>query len=199
MILRILFLFSIALISACSSNPMAISSQQELQGPTAEEAQVVFLRSSFVGSAINASLYEVNGDKVKFIGVLANGTKIPYKTTAGKHVFMVVSEAADFMEADLKPGKNYFSIATPRMGAWKARFSLWPIKSDKGAKFNTSSSEFNSWVEKTKLVENTEKSLAWYESNKNSVKEKYKKYWPVWLEKSKQDIQKRTLSPQDGM
>ena len=128
-----------------------------------------------------------------------NGTKVVYKTTPGKHVFMVVSEAADFMEADLDSGKNYFSIATPRMGAWVARFSLWPIKNDPNAEYHTGMSEFNRWVDSTKLVENTDESRAWYEKNKASVKTKYDKYWPTWQEKTEEDTLKRTLSPEDGM
>ena len=199
MTLRIFTLIAIILVSGCASNPMVISPKQELRKPMNNEAQVIFMRSSFVGGAINASLYEVTNGEIKFIGVIADGTKISYKTTQGQHVFMVVSEAADFMEADLESGKNYFSLAIARMGAWKARFSLWPIKNDPGSKFNTKMPAFDDWVANTKLVENTDKSRAWYESNKKSVRQKYEKYWPAWQNKSALDISKRTLSPQDGM
>lgn len=199
MTFRILTLITVILVSGCASNPMAVSPQQELQKPTSSEAQVIFMRSSFVGSAISASLYDVTSGNIEFIGVIANGTKLSHKTTSGKHVFMVVSEAADFMEANLDPGKNYFSIATPRMGAWKARFSLWPIKNDPNAEFHTKMPNFNNWVANTTLVENTEKSKSWYENNKNSVRSKYEEYWPVWQNKTAEDISKRTLSPQDGM
>ena len=178
---------------------MALSSQQTIQPPATQEAQVVFMRSSFVGSAIGASLYEVTDDTITFIGVIKNGTKVSYTTTPGHHVFMVVSEAADFMEANLLAGKNYYSITTPRMGAWKARFSLWPIKNDPDTKFSLQKSSFEGWVSGTKRVENSEKSLSWYQKNKDSVQKKYEKYWPVWLEKSEADLAKRTLSPEDGI
>lgn len=199
MIYRILLFVAILIVTGCASNPMVVSSEQELQKPMDSQAQVIFMRSSFVGSAINASLYDVTSGDIEFIGVIANGTKLTYKTSSGKRVFMVVSEAADFMEADLESGKNYFSIATPRMGAWVARFSLWPIKNDPNAEYHIEMPEFDSWVSNTKLVENTDKSLLWYEKNKDSVKKKYEKYWPAWQKKTEEDLFKRTLSPQDGM
>ncbi len=40
---------------------------------------------------------------------------------------MVVSEAADFAKADVEAGKTYYVLVTPRMGWWKARFSLRPL------------------------------------------------------------------------
>ena len=152
-----------------------------------------------MGSAINASLYDVTGGELKFVGIIANGTKIAYDTKPGKHTFMVVSEAADFMEADIRPGKTYYSIVTPRMGAWKARFSLWPIKNDASSKYNLESSDFDSWLSGTKLVENSEKSQQWFEGNKNSVQSKQQEYWPVWQQKSDSDKAKRTLAPEDGI
>lgn len=197
--IRIFSLLAIVFFTGCASNPMAVSIQQELQRPQSNESQVIFLRSSFLGSAIGSSLYDVTNGDIKFLGVLANGTKLSYKTTSGKHVFMVVAEAADFMEADLDSGKNYFSIATPRMGLWKARFSLWPIKKDPGAKFHTEMPEFNKWISNTKLVSNTDMSRVWYERNKESVNSKYKKYWPEWQNITAENLLKRTLEPKDGM
>jgi hypothetical protein len=195
---RILLLFAFVFLAGCATNLMSVSPHQELQKPSNNEAQVIFMRSTFVGSAISASLYDVTNGEIKFIGVIVNGTKVAYKTTPGKHVFMVVSEAADFMEADLNGGKNYFSLATPRMGAWKARFSLWPIKNDPSAPYRLDSDEFNDWVGNTKLVSNTDESRAWYESNKGDIKRKYEEYWPVWQSKSAEDQAKLTLMPRDG-
>lgn len=199
MFIRAFFIFVVVALVGCASNPMVVSSKQDLVKPASTESQVIFMRSSFIGSAIGASLYEVSDGNIKFIGIINNGTKIAYSTKPGKHVFMVVSEAADFMEADLAPGKNYFSITTPRMGAWVARFSLWPIKKTPGADYHTGMPEFNQWVSTTKVVENTDKSEAWYEKNKDSVKKKYEKYWPEWQNKSQEDLERRTLSVDDGM
>ncbi|WP_240945853.1 hypothetical protein [Pseudomaricurvus alkylphenolicus] len=157
------------------------------------------MRSSFVGSAINASLYDVTDGDPEFIGIIANDTKIAYETQPGERVFMVVSEAADFLNAQLDGGKVYYSMVTPRMGAWKARFSLWPIRNDGTSKFNTQDKSFDKWIRATKLVENSPKASQWFNSNVDSVKAKQAKYWPVWQQKSEADLAKRTLNPEDGI
>jgi hypothetical protein len=164
-----------------------------------ESTEVVFLRSSMVGKFIKSSIYEINGSETKFIGILGNKKKITHKTTPGKHTYMVVSEAADFMEAELSAGKTYYSIVTPRMGAWKARFSLWPIKNDGTAEYQIGSKDFEKWMKKAKDYVPGEKDFAWYEKHKDSVEEKKNKYWTVWLEKSAEDLAARTLSPADGL
>ena len=193
--------FGILLLSlvGCASIPMDVVPDQTIQKPTASQSQVVFMRSSFLGSAIAATLYEVRDNKTEFIGILNNGTKIALKTTPGEHLYMVVSEAADFMEADLAPGKTHYSLITPRMGAWKARFSMWPISRNPSAEYTTTSDDFQEWLSETSLVTMSDGALAWYQQNKASVEQKRVKYWPKWLEKSAEDRAKRTLTPADGM
>ncbi|MCF6299721.1 MAG: hypothetical protein L3J52_01145 [Proteobacteria bacterium] len=137
--------------------------------------------------------------ETKFIGILRNKTKINYKTSAGKHTFMVVSEAADFMHAEIVEGKTYYSIITPRMGAWKARFSIRPVRNDGTTEFHTENKRFKKILKKTKPVKPTKKSQAWYQKHKDSVEKKRAKYWIKWQEKSAEDIVERTLNPDDGV
>lgn len=165
----------------------------------AAESTVVFMRSSFVGSLIKASIYEVTDNETKFIGILKNKTKIVYKTTPGKHTFMVVSEAADFMQANITEDKTYYSIITPRTGAMKARFSMHPVSSKSTAKFNLNGKKFNKIKKKTKTVKMTKKSLNWYEKRHEKIEKKRVKYWKKWQNKSDEDIAKRTLNPGDGI
>jgi hypothetical protein len=180
----------------CANSP-AISAAE----PAVAEgvATVVFMRSSLVGMAIKTSVYEVTNGETKFIGIMKNKNKINYETTPGKHTFMVVSEAADFMQAEVISGKTYYSMITPRTGAWKARFSMIPIRNDGTTDFNTGSEKFEKWKKKTKVVSMNEKSLAWYEKHKASVEEKRAKYWEKWLQKSADDLSARTLKPDDGL
>jgi len=163
-----------------------------------QSATVVFMRSSMVGSMIKTSVYEVTNGETKFIGIMKNKNNINYKTTPGNHTFMVVSEAADFMEANLVAGKTYYSMVTPRTGAWKARFSLIPVRNDGTTEFNTSSKKFTKWKNKTKEVSMDEKSQAWYEKHKASVEEKRVKYWQKWQSKSPEELAARTLNASDG-
>ena len=187
------------LLAGCASNPMAPVADQAVQAPSPDMAQVVFMRDAYTGKAIVSSLYDVTDGQTRFIGVMANGTKIAHPTTPGKHTFMVVSEAADFMEADLVAGKTYYALVTPRMGLWKARFSLWPISNEPDAAHSLKSNNFKDWVEDTDLVTNSPKSLAWYQRVKASVEKKRAEYWPVWQEKSAEAIAERTLKPTDGL
>lgn len=200
--MRVFYIFTLLgslLLAGCASNPMAPVADQAVQAPSPDMAQVVFMRDAYTGKAIVSSLYDVTDGQTRFIGVMANGTKIAHPTTPGKHTFMVVSEAADFMEADLVAGKTYYALVTPRMGLWKARFSLWPISNEPDAAHSLKSKNFKDWVEDTDLVTNSPKSLAWYQRVKASVEKKRAEYWPVWQEKSAEAIAERTLKPTDGL
>ncbi len=200
--MRVFYIFTLLgslLLAGCASNPMAPVADQAVQAPSPDMAQVVFMRDAYTGKAIVSSLYDVTDGQTRFIGVMANGTKIAHPTTPGKHTFMVVSEAADFMEADLVAGKTYYALVTPRMGLWTARFSLWPIRNEPDAAHRLESNNFKGWVEDNDLVTNSPKSLAWYQRVKASVEKKRAEYWPVWQEKSAEAIAERTLKPTDGL
>jgi len=166
---------------------------------SSDESTIVFMRSSFVGKMIKASIYEVTNGETIFIGIMKNKKKINYKTTAGKHTFMVVGESADFMEAKIIGGKTYYSMITPRMGAWKARFSMIPIRNDGTTEFNTSSDKYKKWVKKTKESSIDKKSKMWFEKHKDKIEKKRVKYWAKWLEKSTEGKAARTLNPDDGI
>lgn len=198
--LRILLsVLTILLASGCASTKMVVKSDQQIAPPASDSAQIVFLRSSFLGSAIQASIFDVTSGEPSFIGILSNETKLAYEVKPGEHVFMVVSEAADFMEANMLGGKTYFSMVTPRMGAWKARFSMHPVRNGSPGEFQYSSEEFQSWLAKAKFIDNTPESEAWFKENLNSIKSKQVEYWKVWEEKTESALKERTLNPEDGI
>ncbi len=198
-IFKLVLPLSVLLMIGCASVAMDFAPEQTLVEVNPNESQVVFFRSSFVGSAISSSIYEVKGEDVQFLGVLSNGNKIAVKTSTGKHLFMVVSEAADFMNADLAGGKTYYAIVTPRMGAWKARFSMWPVSTDAASEFNTTDGKLEKWMADTTLVTTSDAARAWYQNNRTSVVSKMREYLPVWNQKSAGAMENRTLKPEDGM
>jgi hypothetical protein len=112
---------------------------------------------------------------------------------------MVVSEAADYMEANLDPGKTYYAMVTPRMGAWKARFSMHPVRNSGNGEFQYDSKQFQEWLQKTKFVANTVESRAWAKENLGNIKDKHERYWVVWKQKSQEDLAERTLNADDGV
>lgn len=64
---------------------------------------------------------------------------------------MVVSEAADFMDAELETGKTYYALVTPRLGVWKARFSLRPMTA-----VELDGQQLREWLDACERIENSE-------------------------------------------
>ena len=196
---RILALLSTLVVGGCASNPMLLSYSPTVDKPESDEAQVVFLRSSFVGNTSSASLYDVTNERIKFIGIIANRTKVVYNTKPGKHTFMIVSDEADFMLSDLQAGKTYYSLVSSKVGAWTTKFSLLPIRNDKTSTYNTSTLEFRKWLSETKLATLSDEAVLWYRENRREILSKKRKYQSLWQQQPAEDIAQKTLNPQDGM
>jgi len=187
-------------LTGCASGlKMPISAIQEIHAPKAGDAQIVFMRSSFVGSAISASLYDTTSGAPSFLGVIQDKNKIVYSVSPGEHMFMVVGESADYMGAKVIAGRTYYAMVTPRMGAWKARFSLHPIRQSGKTEFTMDSKAFNKWKKNTKIVEVNDVATTWFEANKPSINIKHQAYWPKWQTKSDAEKRERTLQPEDGI
>ncbi len=110
--------------------------------PDPGKALVLFLRPSTFGFAIASSVYELKPDRDEFVGIVPAKRKLTYMTNPGPTRFMVISEAADFMDAELEAGKVYYALVTPRMGVWKARFSLRPVHASE-----LGGEEFKDWLD----------------------------------------------------
>ncbi len=119
-------------------------------------ALVIFMRPSGFGFAIQSSVFDITDGEPEFLGIVSAKTKIAHNADPGKHRYMVIGENAGFLEADLLADRTYYSLVTPRMGVWKARFSLKPVH-----KFDLTSAEFAQWYDDTRWVENTPTSLTW--------------------------------------
>ena len=156
----------------------------------ADEAMVIFMRPSGMGFAIQSTVFEVGPDGEEFIGVVPAKKKVIYRTKPGKHTFMVVGESADFMRAELEAGKKYYGVVIPRMGVWKARFSLGAVHHD------IEPQKLKDWATGCSLVENTPDAYTWAERNANDIHKKHKSYYEKWQKKAEKD--KPTLNPDDG-
>lgn len=172
--------------------------QQQQQAVPSGKSRVVFMRSSFVGSVINATVYDVTKGEPIFIGILPNASKLVYDVEPGEYTFMVVSEAADFMKAKVSAGRTYYSVVTPRMGVMIARFSFAPVRGD-GATSSTDAGRIKEMRASTKLLVNTNETRDWYQKNSADIKAKQAEYWKGWLQKPAADMAEATLNPNDGM
>lgn len=176
---KLILVFLAVTLVGCASPNMRYSVPAE--GPVASssnKALVYFLRPQKMGFAISAAVY----DDEKFIGFIPYGQKLPYLAEPGEHRFMVVSEAADFLAADLAPGKTYYINVTPRMGAWRARFSMAPITKEMLTK-----PKIQTWISNARLIDNKENAQEWASKNAESVWEKRTEYLKKWNQKAAED------------
>jgi hypothetical protein len=186
-------------LSACGGVKSSHMSRVD-QGiePSADKAVIVFLRPSGMGGAVQSSVYNVTGEQ-EFIGIVSSGTKIAHAVTPGKHLFMVIGENADFMDAEVEGGKTYYVLVAPRSGFFKARFSLLPIHSDAAAKYSIRSERFDTWHKDTYWVENGVTAQQWYEGAKQSVNQKRIVYLRKWRARSAADKAELYLHARDGV
>ncbi|MCP3931148.1 MAG: hypothetical protein GY705_18850 [Bacteroidetes bacterium] len=187
-------LFMALFLSGCAGsvkNMKAISDDMAVTAPAQDKALVVFMRPSSYGYAIQSSVFEIQNKKPSLVGIVASKKKVSYQVDPGKRLFMVVGESADFMSADLLPGKTYYANVVARMGVWKARFSLKPIH-NKGLQ----TEKFKKWLNDCNWVELSPISDTWAKKNITDIQKKYNKYYPKWMEK---DVSARpALLPADG-
>jgi hypothetical protein len=188
------FFLIVIFLSGCAGsvkNMRAVSPDMVTTTPETGKSMIVFLRPSTLGFAIQSSVFRIDEDGPVLAGIVAASMKVAYQLEPGKHLFMVVGESADFMYAELDANKTYYALVTPRMGAWKARFSLKPVHV---AELGTS--QFQKWMEGCEWVEKTSDSDIWARENMASVKQKQQKYYVTWMEK--EESQRPRLLPQDG-
>jgi hypothetical protein len=186
-------------LSGCMSSKMVRSDAMDhAPVPAPGKAMVVFLRASSYGGAIQASVYDTGAESDQFIGIISSKTKIAWQADPGDHLFMVIGENADFMIAHLDAGKTYYALVSPRMGVWKARFSLLPIHTDVSAKYSTQSADFREWMQATAWVSNSAESEQWFRENASDVREKKNDYMRKWDAAAPVQHEELTLNANDG-
>ncbi len=172
-------------------NMQAVSASSMSASPAKGKARIVFLRPSSLGFAVQSSVFELRGNSPHMVGIVAAKKKVAYDVNPGKHTFMVVSESGDFMTANMVANKTYYALVTPRMGVWKARFSLKAVHANEAK-----SEKFNKWLNECQWVRKTTDSTNWANKNAASIQSKYTGNYSKWL--SKPASKKPHLVAQDG-
>ena len=185
------FLAVVLLLSACAGplRGMKDVAAPIDPAPPPGRASIVFMRPSGLGYAIASSVFEMRPAGDVFIGHVPAKRKLVHHVAPGPVRFMVVSEAADFMQADLEAGKTYYALVTPRMGVWRARFSLRPLSAA-----DLRGAEFQEWLNECTWVETTDEARDWARRNASSVQEKKVEYLQKWEPRT----DKPTLNASDG-
>ena len=183
------------LLGGCAGsvkNMRSVSEEMAITEPPDGKSLIVFMRPSGIGYAIQSSVFDIDNGEPELVGIVAAKKKVSYLAEPGNHLFMVVGESGDFMTAELLPNKTYYALVTPRLGVWKARFSLKPVTAGQ-----LDGAEFTGWLNDCQWVEKTEASEQWANDNMASIRSKYDQYFPKWM--AKPDSDKPTLTPGDGI
>ena len=130
--------------------PLAANSQETpaappaVSAPSGETGTIVFFREKkFKGAAVRYKVRENGTELCK----LANGTFCTVQASAGKHVYVVHSEAKDALTLEVDPGETYYVIGGITMGFMAGHPNLSPSTKE----------EFDGM--KDKLKDNTGKDL----------------------------------------
>jgi len=183
-----------SLLSGCAGTVVhmrELAADKAPVAPAPGKAAVVFLRPSGVGFAVQSSVFEVKDNQSLLVGIVAAKTKVAYQVEPGKRLFMAIGESADFMTADLLPNRTYYVLVAPRMGLWKARFGLKPVRGEE-----LDSPEIKSSLADCKWVEKTDASENWARGNMASIESKRAEYYPDWVKQPEQE--RPHLSQGDG-
>lgn len=181
--MALLFLLTLGACAGSSSYMRDVVPEKANYAPAPDKALLVFMRPSGLGFAVQSTVFDITDGSPVFLGIVSAKTKIAHQAIPGKRRYMVIGESADFMDATLDPSKVYYALVTPRMGLWKARFSLRPVRGS-----DLQSEEFAGWYKDTRWVENLETASGWASSNMESIREKMKEYLPEWLQKTNKPI-----------
>ena len=181
----------LALLAGCSATrsdklDYAAEPGLRLEAPAADEAVVVFLRPSMTGHGVTATVYEVD----RFVTFVMADSHFVCRTTPGEHRYAVVSETADFLDAELAGGRIYFALVEPRFGWWRARFSLTPVPPGSDA-----FERLAGWLAASYEVVPNAAAAAWNERNRDSVLAKCAERLPAWRDKP----DRPALRPDDGV
>lgn len=171
-------LLVLLLLGACAGTSDYMRNVEPAQAnyaPEPDKALIVFMRPSGLGFAVQSSVFDVTDGNPHFVGIVSAKKKIAYYAAPGQRRYMVIGESADFMGATLDAEKVYYALVTPRMGWWKARFSLRPLHGT-----DIQGSEFADWFSDTQWVENGDGATTWAAQNMSSIREKMAEDLPEW-------------------
>lgn len=166
----------------------------KISAPPEGKAQIVFMRPLFFGGAIRSAVFDVTSDENKVIGAMRGKKKFVHIVDPGEYTFMVVGRNADFMKAKVESGKTYYVLVQTRMGMWKARFTLVPIRKEE-----LDGEKFIKWNRKARLIEMKQGKLdAWAEKHMQDIQAKRERYFVKWNKKTDAAKEKYMMHTDDG-
>jgi hypothetical protein len=170
---RILGVAIVLLLAGCDSPSTPRPSGMAVVGPPPGKAVVVFLRPALLDKAAPSPVVDVTVEPPALVGVVPAGRKVAYISDPGARRFMVIGEAADFLDAELLAGHIYYARIAPHLGVHQARFSLRPVAAE-DLDLATELADC-SWADETVAPRD------WIHDNSAGVAKKKAEYLPAWL------------------
>lgn len=173
-LLSLVFVGFALILTGCESSKMVTleTSPAIAEKPADNTASIVFFRSSFFGGAIQSSVFDVTDGTPRFVAIMSAGTKFAHTAEPGKRMYMVVGEAANFVDADLRDGHTYFLRVSPRIGLWKARFDFEVV--------NHTDKKLAEELKPLTWKDNSQAARDWAAAKTGSVTGKMNEYLPRW-------------------
>lgn len=164
--------------------------------PLPHRARVIFVRPPRQTRRLQlftAPVLEIGSGKVDLVGFLSVGRKVSYLSEPGEKLFMVIGENTDLMRAYLEGGKTYYVKLSNHIGWLKDYFYLEPVSRARAPYEGVKGKQ-----RLITLVENTEVSRRWLQSNLDSVADKKADALENWNRMSEEEKEKHTLWAHDG-
>jgi hypothetical protein len=166
-------------LSACGGMSVMKPTSMGIE-PGRDYAVINIMRPSSMGGAIKFGIW----DRDNFVGVLLPKSIIQYKASPGDHLIMARAENWSAVKATVDAGKNYYILAAPRMGVWKARVALSTLQPD--------DRRLNKWTRIRKVEIDQGRLGNYVEERVQSVKAAAAKY------DNGEETVTDTLNPSDG-
>lgn len=167
----------------------------KVSAPPEGKAQIVFMRPLFFGGGIRSAVFDISSGENKVVGAMRGKKKFVYIVDPGDYTFMVIGANADFMKAKVEAGKTYYVLVQTRMGMWKARFTLVPIRKEE-----LDGEKFKKWDRKARLIEMNQGELdTWATKHMENIQSKRERYFIKWNKKTDEAKKRYFMHPDDGV
>jgi hypothetical protein len=177
-----------SLLFGCAAGRMSEIPSNLAMVPPPDRALVVFVRPSWLGSALSLSIVDEQGH---FVGDSLAESHFAVTTAPGRHHFILWSGNTDVVEADLLPGRTYYvyvdlTLGNDHMYAVSPRDAHW--------------SEVAGWMAKTRrLQSNFTDGERYLEGRRDDVSERVRRGLEHSLNWSPEERAQHTLMPGDGV
>jgi hypothetical protein len=164
-------MITVVAIAGCSAaRHEIVETTTRVERPESGMSLIFFIRAGapnrFPGPVV------MDGDS--YLGTVPTWGHLAYVTQPGRHMFAVVSEAADFLQADLEPDKIYYANVRQRSGVWESRYSF--VAHNEASAIDAA----RGLVLATPQVRSTDAGREWFEKNRELFERLRSEYLPVW-------------------